>query len=132
MNDKRIWDQPIDRKLPEEVELLGDKGYVGAQPTIRTPYKKPPRQLLEYDEWLFNTAHSWFRSPIEHFFGYLKRFSVLGGTQPPHKPHSPPARCSSTDALSSLAAAPERWRGAKSESGRSLYFAIVTVCIHLR
>jgi hypothetical protein len=36
MNDKRIWDQPLDRKLPAGVVLLGDKGYVGALPTIVT------------------------------------------------------------------------------------------------
>ena len=75
----------VDRGLPAGVKLLGDRGYVGCGPRLITPFKRPPGELLEFDEWLYNATHGWFRSPVEHFFAYIKRFAVLGcEPDPPH------------------------------------------------
>ena len=59
--------------------VLGDKAYVGAQ-GVSVPYKKPPGGDITAGQKDFNTIHSWCRVTVEHVFGQMKKFNILGTT----------------------------------------------------
>jgi hypothetical protein len=77
-HDAWIWRNGPARPLPAGLQLLADSGYEGCgNGELVTPFKRPKRQLLEYDEWMYNSSLGWFRSTIEHTFAYIKRFGIL-------------------------------------------------------
>src|SRR5689334_10014798 len=78
MADIRIWRLYKPLMEPGE-QALGDKAYVGTS-DVNAPLKKPPGGELDEDSKNLNALHSWYRAGIEHVFGQIKRFNILGTT----------------------------------------------------
>ena len=59
--------------------ILGDKAYCDQNlvNTIITPIKKQKRKRLSDEENEYNKLHGWYRSSIEHTFGFMKRFRII-------------------------------------------------------
>jgi hypothetical protein len=66
--------------------LLGDKAYSDQQlhHQIIAPIKARPNQPLMDAQLEYNKLHGWYRASIEHCFGYIKRFRIIGN----HAPHT--------------------------------------------
>jgi hypothetical protein len=59
---------------------LGDKAYCdrALEHQIVAPIKaRHHRSLLDVQQE-YNDLHAWYRASIEHLFGYLKRFRIIG------------------------------------------------------
>jgi len=76
MADIRIWRSYKPQLQPGE-QALGDKAYVGT-PDVNAPVKKPRGGELDEDSKNLNALHSWYRAGIEHVFGQIKRFNIVG------------------------------------------------------
>ena len=78
-------DISIYRKVSPPLEkgecIMGDKAYCSAdlEDELVAPIKKPRKGQLTQDETDYNAEHGWYRSSIEHCFGYMKRFKILSG-----------------------------------------------------
>lgn len=68
--------------IPDGEMLLGDAAYVGRDllTKVVTPVKQLAGTQLNDDQKAYNHVISWWRSSIEHTFGFLKRFSIIGST----------------------------------------------------
>ncbi len=79
-----ISDISIFRNNPpalDDVEcILGDKAYCDAEleNKIITPIKRKRNRQLTENENRYNRVLGWYRSSIEHTFGYMKRFRIIG------------------------------------------------------
>jgi len=74
-HDKRLFDEN-EPDLPDDTELIGDLGYLGADGVI-VPNKKPKGGELTKEEKLYNKALSKRRITVEHSFGKMKIFQIL-------------------------------------------------------
>lgn len=74
VHDKKVYDQEI-LKIPKEIRLKGDLGYVGTR--CETPIKKPKSRSLTMKEKEFNKAFGSTRIIVEHVFAHLKKFHIL-------------------------------------------------------
>jgi hypothetical protein len=71
----RMYPPPLD-----EMEcIFGDKAYCDKEliDKIITPMKKQKGRQLSEESAEYNRLIGWYRSSIEHTFGYMKRFRVL-------------------------------------------------------
>lgn len=66
--------------IPTGTYVLGDAAYEGGGDKVRSALKRPAGGFLRRDELLYTTTLQWFRSTVEHTFGYLKRFRIIAGT----------------------------------------------------
>jgi hypothetical protein len=75
IHDKKLFDQtkPI---LPENSDLTGDLGYLGAEGVI-LPNKKPKGKKLTKEEKQYNKELSRRRITVEHSFGRMKNYQIL-------------------------------------------------------
>jgi DDE superfamily endonuclease len=66
--------------LDDDECILGDKAYCDSEleHKIITPIKKKKHRQLTEDENAYNKVLGWYRSSIEHTFGYMKRFKIIG------------------------------------------------------
>lgn len=79
-HDLTVWrrDHP---PLDADEHVLGDAAYCCRdEPWLLAPYKHTGGRALSEAEEAFNRALQWYRSTVEHVFGYLKRFQILAGT----------------------------------------------------
>lgn len=77
MHDARIATvQPP--PVPAGKVLLGDSAYESIR-NIVTPEKRKAGQTLSYESRRMNRMIQFYRSPVEHFFSYVKRFRILSG-----------------------------------------------------
>ncbi len=95
-------------------ELLADLAYVGGDDFLSVPFKRKVITVevgrkrikhtmpLSEPQVLYNRCHAWYRSTVEHTFGYLKRFRIIARAvrvivhisnmylkANPHRRHSP-------------------------------------------
>lgn len=66
--------------LDESECIFGDKAYCDKKLAnkIIAPIKKRKYSQLSDPENKYNQVLGWYRSSIEHTFGYMKRFRILG------------------------------------------------------
>ena len=64
--------------------IFGDKAYCDntLRNKIITPFKKPRHRELNREEGYYNKMLGWYRTSIEHTFGYMKRFIIISNTSP--------------------------------------------------
>src|SRR5690349_1979800 len=78
-----ISDNTLIRKYPPPLAkgeyILGDKAYTDRSLShyVLAPIKKQKHSSLSPEQHYFNDMLSWYRSSIEHTFGYMKRFNIL-------------------------------------------------------
>lgn len=74
-HDKKLYDEtkPV---LPENADVSGDLGYLGAEGVI-LPYKKPKGKKLTKQEKQYNKELSRRRIIVEHSFGKMKNYQIL-------------------------------------------------------
>jgi hypothetical protein len=81
VHDKKLSDKALAVvRLPEEVSLIADTGFVGIQkqhPNILMPKKKPRGGLLTDAEKAMNRLISSTRIVVEHAIGGMKRFRCV-------------------------------------------------------
>jgi hypothetical protein len=60
--------------------IFGDKAYCDKELVnkIIAPIKKKKGRALSEEALEYNRQLGWYRSSIEHTFGYMKRFTILG------------------------------------------------------
>lgn len=73
-SDSKLFEQ-TQAELPEELEFLGDKAYVGKRNTT-TPIKKPRDGELTQEQKAFNRQVSQKRVYVEHLIRVLKIFRI--------------------------------------------------------
>jgi hypothetical protein len=73
-SDSKLLEQ-TQAELPETLELIGDKAYVGRRNTT-TPIKKPPGGQLTQEQKDFNRQVSQKRVYVEHLIRILKIFRI--------------------------------------------------------
>lgn len=80
ISDSKLWEnsQP---PFSHREKVLGDLAYIKRQfrPHLIPPIKKDSNVALDAGQSHFNSLHGFYRSTIEHVFGYLKRFQIFGG-----------------------------------------------------
>jgi hypothetical protein len=79
VSDNRLFKLYTPPLAPGET-LLGDKAYCdrALEHQIVAPIKaRHHRSLLDVQQE-YNDLHAWYRASIEHLFGYLKRFRIIG------------------------------------------------------
>ena len=67
-------------KLPKEITVLGDSGFVGLDPgsaTLVTPWKKPKGRKLHWKRREFNRQLARKRVAVEHTLASVKRLRIL-------------------------------------------------------
>jgi len=74
-HDKKLFDEEKPN-LPDETEITGDLGYIGAE-GVNVPNKKTKGKELTKEEKQFNIALSKRRITVEHSFGKMKIFQIL-------------------------------------------------------
>jgi hypothetical protein len=84
----RQYSPPLD----DDEEVLADLAYIGGGDRLSVPFKKQVVTVqvgrrkrrhtipLSAAQVVYNRIHSWYRSTIEHTFGYVKRFRILNST----------------------------------------------------
>ncbi len=75
IHDKKLFDESK-IILPENSDLTGDLGYLGAN-GITLPNKKPKRKELTKKEKKYNKELSKRRITVEHTFGKMKIYQIL-------------------------------------------------------
>jgi len=62
--------------------ILGDKAYTDRSlaHVVIAPIKKKRNNSLTSVCEKYNVIHAWYRASIEHAFGYIKRFRIIGIT----------------------------------------------------
>jgi hypothetical protein len=66
-------------ELPLATKLLADKGYIGEEPRVITPKKKPRLGELKAEEKKADTEKHSARVVVENSIRQLKRWAILGG-----------------------------------------------------
>jgi hypothetical protein len=71
----RLYPPPLDHHEC----IFGDKAYCDKKliNKIIAPIKKQRHKQLSEEEKVYNELLTWYRSSIEHTFGYMKRFRIL-------------------------------------------------------
>jgi hypothetical protein len=79
INDNKIF-KTYTPPLSDGELLLGDKAYTDKQlcHQVIAPIKARQHGSLSDAELRYNKIHGWYRASIEHCFGYIKRFRILG------------------------------------------------------
>jgi hypothetical protein len=77
--------------LADGEEVLADLAYIGADAHYCVPFKRRVIEVpigngrrrkkhtlpLSEPQTVYNRCHSWYRSTVEHTFGYVKRFRII-------------------------------------------------------
>ncbi|MFE4582990.1 transposase family protein, partial [Streptomyces chartreusis] len=60
-----------------DLEVLADKGYIGAAGSIITPIKRRPKTELSGKHKASNKVHAGLRAPIERTIARIKQWRIL-------------------------------------------------------
>ena len=79
ISDNKIYKLYTPPLAPGET-LLGDKAYCdrALEHQVVAPIKAQRHRSLLAAQEEYNRLHGWYRASIEHLFGYLKRFRIIG------------------------------------------------------